>query len=270
MKQGKKHIFLTNDDGIDSPGLLAAAEALSDIGYVTVAAPRDHMSATGRGFAKESDGRIIKKKLIVKGQEWDVYAIGGSPSQSVMHGLLEVVSQRPDLVVVGINYGVNFATDITYSGTVGAAIEAASLGIPALAISLQIIYEDYNSYQEDVDFSVAAHFTRFFTQKLLEKELPDDVDILNVVVPEGATRQTPWKVTQLAKMRYFHPYVVREGKLEDKGYIRSNDVLKDEEIPPDNDVYAVRIEKMVAVTPLSLDMTSRVPISFLDTMLRSK
>jgi 5'-nucleotidase len=270
MELTKKQILLSNDDGIDSPGLWAAAEALSDLGYVTVAAPRDHMSATGRGFAKDADGRITKKKQIVNGQEWEGYAIGGSPSQSVMHGLLEVVSKRPDLVVVGINYGVNFATDITYSGTIGAAIEAASMGTPALAISLQIVYEDYNSYQDDVNFSAAAYFTRFFTQKLLEKELPDDVDILNVVIPDGATSQTPWKVTRLANMRYFRPNVVREGKLEDKGYIRSNDVLKDEEIPPDNDVYTVRVEKMVAVTPLSLDMTSRVSSSFLYAMLKAK
>ena len=269
MKPAKKYILLSNDDGIDSPGLWTAAEALSDLGYVTVTAPRDHMSSTGRGFAKDSDGRIAKKKLIVKGQEWDVYAIGGSPSQSVTHGLLEVVPQRPDLVVAGINYGENFATDNTFSGTVGAAIEAASLGIPALAISQQIVYEDYDSYHKDVDFSAAAYFTRFFAQKLLEKEMPEDVDVLNVVVPDGATPQTPWKVTRLARMRYFRPYVVREGKPEDTGYITFN-ILKDEEIPPDNDIYTVRVEKMVAATPLSLDMTSRVAPSFLDALLRAK
>jgi 5'-nucleotidase len=268
MKPTKKHILLSNDDGIDSPGLWAAAEALSDLGYVTVAAPRDRMSATGRGYAKDSDGRITKRKLTIKGQEWDVYAIGGSPSQSVMHGLLEVVPQRPDLLVAGINFGENFATDVTFSGTVGAAIEAASLGIPALAMSQQIIHEDYDSYHKDVDFSAAAYFTRFFAQKLIMKQMPEDVDVLNVVVPDGATPQTPWKVTHLARMRYFNPYVVREGKPEDTGSISSN-ILKDEEIPPDNDIYTVRVEKMVAVTPLSLDMTSRVAPSFLDALLRA-
>lgn len=264
----KKHILLSNDDGIDSPGLWAAAEALSDLGYVTVAAPRDHMSATGRGFARESDGRITKKKLTIKGQEWDIYAIGGSPSQSVAHGILEVVPQRPDLVVAGINFGENFATDISYSGTVGAAIEAASLGIPALAMSQQIINEDYDTYNKNVDFTAAAWFTRFFARILLEKEMPDDVDVLNVVVPEGATEQTPWKVTRLARMRYFKPHVVRDGKPEDKGYITSK-VLTDDEIPPDNDIYTVRVEKMVAVTPLSMDMTSRVSSTFLNAVLRA-
>lgn len=268
MNSEKKQILLSNDDGIDSPGLWAAAEALSELGYVTVAAPRDHMSATGRGFAKDADGRITKKKLTVKGQEWDVYAIGGSPSQSVTHGILEVVPQRPDLVVAGINFGENFATDVSYSGTVGAAIEAASLGIPALAMSLQLLHEDYDSFHQDVDFTTAAYFTRLFAEKLLIKEMPDDVDVLNVVVPDGATEQTPWKVTRLARMRYFKPYVVRKGKPEDTGYITSN-ILKDDEIPPDNDIYTVRVEKMVAVTPISLDMTSRVSPSFLDALLRA-
>lgn len=267
MKPTKKHILLSNDDGIDSPGLWAAAEALSDLGFVTVAAPRDHMSATGRGYDKESDGRITKKKLTIKGQEWDVYAIGGSPSQSVAHGLLEVVPQRPDIVVAGINYGENFATDVTYSGTVGAAIEAASLGIPALAMSQQIIFKDYDAYHKDVDFSAAAYFTKYFARILMEKSMPEDVDVLNVVVPDGATPQTPWKVTRLAKMRYFRPYVVREGKPEDISYITSN-VLEDEEIPPDNDIYTVRVEKMVAVTPISMDMTSRVSRKLLEALLR--
>lgn len=102
MDPSEKHILLSNDDGIDSPGLWAAAEALSELGYVTVAAPRDHMSATGRGFQKNSDGTITKKRLTVHGHVWDVYAVGGSPSQSVAHGILEIVPHKPDLVVTGI------------------------------------------------------------------------------------------------------------------------------------------------------------------------
>jgi 5'-nucleotidase len=132
MNSQKKQILLSNDDGIDSPGLWAAAEALSELGYVTITAPRDHMSATGRGYQKDSDDSITKKTLTIKGQKWDVYAIGGSPSQSVVHGIIEVIPQKPDLVVSGINYGENFGTDVTYSGTVGAALEAAAFGIPAL------------------------------------------------------------------------------------------------------------------------------------------
>ena len=267
MNSDKKQILLSNDDGIDSPGLWAAAEALSELGYVTVSAPLEHMSATGRGHQRHADGSITRKKLTVHGQEWDVFAINGSPSQSVLHGILEVVEKKPDLVVTGINFGENFGTDITYSGTVGAAIEAASLGIPALAMSQQILHEEWDSYHKDVDFSTSAYFTKYFAEILLKTEMPDDVDVINVVVPAGATKDTPWKVTRLAKMRYYNPYVIREGEMEDKARITSH-ILTDEEIPPDNDIYTVRIEKKVAVIPISLDLTSRVTSETLDSVLR--
>jgi len=267
MNSEKKQILLSNDDGIDSPGLWAAAEALSDLGYVTVTAPLEHMSATGRGHQRHADGSITCKKLTVSNQEWDIFAINGSPSQSVLHGILEVVEQKPDLVVTGINFGENLGTDITYSGTVGAAIEAASLGIPALAMSQQILHEEWDSYHQDVDFTVSSFFTRYFAQKLLEKKMPEDVDVLNVVVPAGATPETPWKVTRLAKVRYYNPYVVREGELGGKAHITSY-ILRDEDIPPDNDIYTVRIEKKVAVIPISLDLTSRIPAETVDSLLR--
>ncbi len=267
MNPAEKHILLSNDDGIDSPGLWAAAEALADLGYVTVAAPRDHMSATGRGYQKNSDGRITRKQVKIKGEDWDVFAVGGSPSQSVVHGILEVAPRKPDLVVTGINFGENFATDITYSGTVGAAIEAASLGIPALAMSQQIIFEEWDSNKLDVDFSTSAYFTRLFAQKMLEKKLPEDVDVINVVVPHAATPQTPWKVTRFARFRYFRPYIIRDGKWEEDARITSS-IPQVNEIPPDNDVYTVRIEKKVAVIPLSLDLTSRVESAALETLLR--
>ena len=269
METIKKHILLSNDDGINSPGLWAAAEALSELGYVTVSAPREHMSATGRGFSKTADGRITKQKLTVRGQEWDVYAVGGSPSQSVAHGVIELVPQKPDLVVTGINFGENFGTDVTYSGTVGAALEAASLGITALAVSQQMSFEEWDDFNNSVDFSTSAYFTHYFAKLLLENELPEDVDVLNVVVPEGATPKTAWKVTKLAKTRYFKPYVIREGELHEEARITSH-ILDLKEIPPDSDMYTVRVEKMVAVVPLSLDLTSRVDQKLLEKVLRKK
>ena len=267
MDSSKKQILLSNDDGIDSPGLWAAAEALSELGYVTVAAPRDHMSATGRGFQKNSDGIITKKKLTVHGQDWDVYAVGGSPSQSVAHGILEIVPKKPDLVVTGINFGENFGTDVTYSGTVGGAIEAASLGIPGLAMSQQIIAENWDSYHDDVDFKISAYFTKYFAHLMLEKKMPEDVHVLNVVIPANATTETPWKVTPLADFRYFRPYIIREGGFADKGRITAH-VLEESEISPGNDVHTVRIEKKIAVTPLSINLTSRTNLGDFESLLR--
>jgi len=268
MNKKNTHILLSNDDGIDSPGIWAAADALSELGYVTVAAPRDHMSGTGRGVLKGAQGGITTKKLTVNNKEWDVFAVDGSPSQSVTHGILELVPQKPDLVVTGINYGENFGTDITYSGTVGAAIEAASLGIPGLAMSQQILFESWDKYHDEIDFTISAYFTKVFAKLMLEKKLPEDVHVLNVVVPADATRNTPWQVTPLADFRYFRPYVNREGDLHEKGHIHAH-VLDESEIKPGNDVHTVRIEKKVAVTPLSINLTSRTDLPELENLLRS-
>jgi PAS domain-containing protein len=90
MSMEKYQILLTNDDGIKSPGLWAAAEALSDLGYVTVAAPRDQSSGMGRSLPAGSDGVIRPEVLNVCGKDWTVYAVGGSPAQAVLHGIFEI------------------------------------------------------------------------------------------------------------------------------------------------------------------------------------
>ena len=148
----KPQILLTNDDGIRSPGLWAAAASLSDLGFVTVTAPREQSSGAGRSLPNTSDGIIQLEQVQVNGQEWSVYAVGGSPAQSVLHGVYEVLKFKPDLVVSGINYGENVATGVTISGTVGAALEAASLGIPALAVSLEADSKYHLSYSAGCGF----------------------------------------------------------------------------------------------------------------------
>jgi 5'-nucleotidase len=146
----KPQILLTNDDGIQSPGLWAAAEALSALGYVTVAAPREQSSGMGRSLPGTSDGIIQPETLIVHGQAWTVYAVGGSPAQAVLHAVLEIMPQLPDLVVSGINYGENIGTGVTVSGTVGAAMEAAALGFKSLAVSLETDQKYHLSYSREI------------------------------------------------------------------------------------------------------------------------
>src|SRR5512143_2681600 len=182
----RPQILLTNDDGIRSPGLWAAAAALAPLGYVTVAAPEEQSSGMGRSLPSTSSGIIRKQTLVVNGQEWTVHAVSGSPAQAVLHGALEIMPQRPDLVVSGINYGENVALGVTISGTVGAALEAAALGIPALAVSLEAAAQYHFSYSRDIDFSAAAHFAALFGRVLLEKKMPEDVRVLKIDVPSNA------------------------------------------------------------------------------------
>ena len=155
----QRQILLTNDDGIRSPGLWTAAGALSQLGFVHVVAPRDQFSGAGRSLPITSDGLIEERALEVNGKRWTIYSVGGTPAQTVLHAVLEILPDRPDLVVSGINYGENLGTGITVSGTVGAALEAASLGIPALAMSLETEKEYHLSYSPEIDFTAAGYFT---------------------------------------------------------------------------------------------------------------
>jgi 5'-nucleotidase len=265
----KRQILLTNDDGIQSPGLWAAAEALSDLGFVTVAAPRDQSSGMGRSLPMASDGVIRLEVLRVRGKEWTVYAVGGSPAQAVLHGVLEIMPQPPDLIVSGINYGENVANGITISGTVGAAMEGAGLGIPSLAVSLETKQEHYLSYSAEVDFSTAAYFTTYFARQLLEKRFPADVDLLKVDVPSGATPQTPWQLTRVSHQLYFVPRAPRRKSWDEPARIDYGVApILDGELE-DSDVYVLRVKRLVSVTPLSLDFTSRVDFGKFDKLLRA-
>ncbi len=261
-------ILLTNDDGIRSPGLWAAAEALSRLGYVTVAAPREQCSGSGRSMPPTSDGVLREDEVDVGGKPWKVYAVGGTPAQAVQHGVLELLPRVPDLIVAGINYGENVGLGVTISGTVGAALEGAALGVPALAISLETDPEFHLSYSEHVDFSAAAHFTTLFARKLLRGERFADVDVLKVEVPAGATQETDWRVTRLSRVQYYTPVAQHRRDLHRPGRIGYRVTLNMEALEPDSDVYALRVEHKVAVTPLSLDLTSRIDLQELERRLK--
>jgi 5'-nucleotidase len=265
----KCQILLANDDGIQSPGLWAAAEALSELGYVTVAAPREQSSGMGRSLPGISDGIISSEVMRVGGKDWTVYAVGGSPAQAVLHGIMEIMPQPPDLVVSGINYGENVGTGVTISGTVGAALEAASHDIPALAMSLETRREMHTSYSKDIDFSAAAWFTSYFARLILEKHFPPDVDVLKVDVPSLATPQTPWQVTRVARQRYYEALRPNRKSWDQAGVVDYAEAAILNDDFKGTDVYVLRVQNEVAVTPLSLDLTSRVDLEMLNRYLRN-
>ena len=264
----KPQILLTNDDGIQSPGLWAAAASLSTIGYVTVTAPREQSSGMGRSLPNTSDGIIHEEQVQVNGQKWSVFAVGGSPAQSVLHGVYEVLKQKPDLVVSGINYGENVASGITISGTVGAALEASSIGIPAMAVSLEAHQQYHLSYSNDVDFSVAADFTARIARLLLSRKFPTDVNVLKVDVPSDATLKTPWELTRISMQRYYEPVAPDRASWEQPAVMGYREAGMLESEGQGTDVYALRVKRAVSVTPLSLDMTSRVDFDELNKLMR--
>jgi 5'-nucleotidase len=261
-------ILLTNDDGIQSPGLWAAAGALSELGYVHVVAPRDQFSGAGRSLPSTSDGVIHSLQMQVNGKTWTVYSVGGTPAQAILHAICEILPQKPDLVVSGINYGENLGVGVTVSGTVGAAMEGAGNGIPALAVSLETDLAEHLSYSTEVDFSTAASFTAMFGRMILQRELPADVDLLKVDVPRDATPQTPWEVTRLSRHTYFEAVRPKRASWdvpEAVGYRRIEELSH---IREDTDVYALRVKHVVSVVPLSLDLTARVDLGEFAQFLR--
>ena len=263
-------ILLTNDDGIQSPGLWAAAGALSELGYVHVVAPRDQFSGAGRSLPSTSDGIITPQQMQVNGKLWTVYSVGGTPAQAILHAICEILPERPDLIVSGINYGENLGVGITVSGTVGAAMEGAGNGIPALAISLETDESDHLSYSTHIDFSAAAYFTTIFGHMMLNQRLPEDVDLLKVDVPCDASPETPWEVTRLSRQTYFEaikPKRTSWDQPERVGYRRINELGRE---GVDTDVFALRVKRVVSVTPVSLDLTSRVDLGDFDQLLRRR
>lgn len=263
----KAQILLTNDDGIQSPGLWRAAEGLSSLGYVTVAAPREQASGSGRSMPITSDGVIDEDRVDILGKSWKVYAVGGTPAQAVQHGILELMPRRPDLVVAGINYGENVGLGVTISGTVGAALEGAALGVPALAISLEADPSYHLSYSEEVNFEIASYFTCLFGQLLMARERVQDVHVLKVEVPNDATRETPWELARLSRVRYYAPVAPKREQLDKPAKVGYKLVVSADELEPGTDSHVLHVKRHVAVTPLSLDLTSRVDLEDLRKVL---
>jgi 5'-nucleotidase len=260
MPEERPLILFTNDDGIDSPGLWAAVKALEGLGDRLVVAPRVQQSGTGRSLSAggiATPGRIYPVE-VPTGETWIGYSVDGTPARSVQHGVFEVADRRPSLVVSGINYGDNTGNGVTISGTVGAALEGASMGIPSLAISQQTPQDLHLTYSTEVDFDAAAHFTRYFGRWLLETNpLPDDLDLLKVDVPVGATVETPWKISRLSRNRTYWPVMPERSSYDEDGDIGYQLGVKPLETEPDSDIYTLWQEKIVSVTPMSLDMTAR-------------
>jgi 5'-nucleotidase len=267
MNDKTTQILLTNDDSIHSPGLWAAAEALDELGFVHVVAPLNQQTSTGHSMPIQSSGIIEQMTLHVNGRDWPVYAVDGSPGQAVLHGIFDVIKGQPNLLVSGINYGENVGAGITISGTVGAALEGASLGIPALAVSMQTGVEHHLSLSQDVDFGIAGYFTRQIAKVMLEQTLPEDVDVIKVDVPRGATAETPWVITRQSRKRYYVPKAAKRESLSDRGPVGYEIRYVPEDLEIDSDIYTVLIKNQVSVTPLSIDMTSRTDFSILRSLL---
>jgi len=248
----KPTILLTNDDGVNSAGLWAAYEALAPLADVTVVAPATQQSAVGRSISIFEP--IRANEITMHGVK--AYAVGGKPTDSVIIGLY-ALSLDPVLVVSGINIGENLSYEsIMTSGTVGAALEAANQGTPAIAFSLQV--EDQGDKFDDPryhcqSFEDAKTVVREVCTTLLSRKLPRGADIINVNIPSCLTGR--YEVTRLSHKLFLTGV---EKRLDPRGrpyfWINGPLVNDDEE---GTDVHAIR-KGNVSLTPITLDCTAPV------------
>ena len=249
-------ILVTNDDGIRSPGLLAAAEAVVDLGDLLVAAPATGQTSMSRAFSGAPGVGVVEQvTLEVAGREVPAYSVVGTPAQAVTHAMLELTDRTPDLCVSGVNYGENIGGGLGISGTIGAAMQAVAFGMPALATSLQVDVADWHS-RDERDWSAAVHFTRMLAAQLLAEGLPDPVAVVNLNVPFSATVETELRLTTQSRLAYYVHIAPQQRDLATphRLSIRTNVDLP--LIEPGSDVEAVVLDKVVSVTPLTWSMTA--------------
>ena len=255
-------ILVTNDDGIRSPGIRAAIQCMLDLGDIWVVAPRAQQSGLGRSFPTHHSKEVEAGFMQLGDAQVHSFAIDASPAQAVRHAVLRLLPRMPDLTISGINYGENVGGSVTISGTVGAAIEAASFGVPALAASLETDREYHFSHSEKVDFGVAAVIVRRFAKHLLDHGMPEGVDILKIDVPSDAQLDTPWRTTRISRQQYFvNPVIIDEqGQKQLSRYAVYIDF---DSLEPDSDVHALAVDRVISVTPMTTDLTAKVNLRHL-------
>ncbi|WP_411170176.1 5'/3'-nucleotidase SurE [Clostridium sp. MB05] len=236
-------ILITNDDGIDARGIIALAKKISKKHEVIVVAPREQKSASSHSISIHSPIKI-REEQIDKG--FKSYSLVGTPADCTQAGL-SLLGENIDLVISGVNRGLNCGTDILYSGTVSAAIEGAIYSVPSIAISMEVDWS-----REDEDYTKAVNWVSRIVDIAEKSYLKDNV-VLNINVPDVKEEEIKgFKVCRLGKSTYKTDYILIEEN-EDKIYMTKgtrNNILED-----DSDLYFLS-EGYVTLTPLHFDFTN--------------
>ena len=230
-------ILVTNDDGYRSDGILAVARALGQLGEITIVAPVQEASAIGHALT-------LRRPLRLEAIADRVFAVDGTPTDCVNIAVTQVFKGLPDLVVSGINKGWNLGDDVTYSGTVAGAMEAALLGVPGLAVSLRATSGEY-------DFGPSAEAAVAVVEEMLRRPLPART-LLNMNVPKG--RPKGFRVTVQAMRNHVTSVAVRHDP-KGRPYYWIEEGQDDWQPHDRSDYQAVR-DGYVSLTPLHPDLTA--------------
>jgi 5'-nucleotidase len=245
MNHGRfPQILITNDDGIGAKGIAALIEAARPFGDITVLAPDKPQSGMGHAITIHDPIRMFKSDLYPGVQ---AYSCTGTPVDCVKLGIYELLGQKPDLILSGINHGENSSTNVLYSGTMSAAIEGAMEGIPSFGFSLA-------DFSPDADFSAAQHYISILLQQFFEKGFEPSI-CLNVNVPKLPLSQ----IKGLRVCKQAHAYWAdRFEKRQDqygRDYFWLTGEFADLDQRPDTDLHALK-EGYVSIVPTHFDLTA--------------
>ena len=239
----KKYILISNDDGINAPGIGALAAAISVIADVVIVAPEKQQSAVGHAITMNDPLRVQK---VYRAGALYGYAVNGTPADCVKLAIRMLLERKPDLVISGINHGSNTAISVIYSGTVSAATEGTILGIPSMAVSL-------TTFAPEADFSYAAKFAVHMAQLILAKGLPKGT-LLNVNVPAVPEKEIAGvAVTKQGKSIWNDEFESRRDPNNREYFWLKGDLI---ELDTSEDIdQGAILRNKVSVTPIHYDLT---------------
>ena len=251
MSANRKLVMVTNDDSVQSDGMIRLARAVSKSAEVIIVAPEQPQSATALSLTFHKPLRVAK----VRRDEFECYAVSGSPGDCVMIGVNKILPRKPDLVVSGINIGDNNTyQDVLASGTVAAALESAITGIPAIAFSMVVDEEALFALEfHRPDFTSAAKIAGEIVRDVLEHGMPGGAEVLNVNFPRNVEVGTEIMLTEVGRRKYTDKVIVRKDPRGRPYYWLFGEKLT--QFPPKTDVDAVVAKRKVSITPMVLNMT---------------
>jgi 5'-nucleotidase len=252
----KKHILVTNDDGVNAPGLFALVQEMRKLGKVSVLAPDRNWS--GGGHVKTLD-RALRVREVRLADGTQAFASDGAPSDCVALGTLGFFKEPIDLVVSGINAGANLGHDVTYSGTVTAAMEAVIAGVPGIAVSLETV----DGHIGDVDYGPAARAALKVVRQVIENGLSHEI-LLNVNVPFLPDDKLRGILLTRQGLRVYHSRL--DERTDPRGrpyYWIGGDAPTG--VPERGTDVGALAEGFVSVTPLQLDLTAYRALTDLNT-----
>ncbi len=254
MSANRKLVMVTNDDSVQSNGIIELARAAARHAETIIVAPEQPQSATALSMTFHKPLRVTQ----VRREGFEAYAVSGSPGDCVMIGVNKVLPRRPDLVVSGINIGDNDTfQDILASGTVAAALESAITGIPAIAFSMEVPGESLFALEYDQpDFTAAGTIAGEIIRDVLENGMPRGAEILNVNFPPGVGPSTPIVLTEVGRRKYTDKVIVRRDPRGRAYYWLFGEKLS--HFPPETDIEAVATKRNVSITPIVLSMSGPI------------